>query len=81
MGRTPPRGRRRSMHLLGRLWSWPPINLTSAQPLQRHSKEKREPDDGYSQRMMCRLGAAVVLRSACTPASVTMQARKFPSTA
>jgi hypothetical protein len=34
----------------------------------------------YSQRMMCRLGAAV-LRSACTPASVTMQARKFPSTA
>jgi hypothetical protein len=26
----------------------------------------------YSQRTMCRLGAAVVLRSACTPAAVTL---------
>ena len=26
----------------------------------------------YYQRMMCRLGAAVVVRSACTPAAVTV---------
>ena len=29
----------------------------------------------YSQRVMCRLGAAVVLRSACTPAAVTLLQR------